>query len=96
MLHLDRIKHKALREFAQSGQPKGLRADWVPKLKRILDALDVLADPEELRGLPGFGFHELKGNRKGTYSIMVSRNWRVTFKWDASGPVDVDLEDYHD
>lgn len=46
--------------------------------------------------LPGYGFHELKGNRKGTYSLIVTRNWRVTFGWDSDGPTDVNLEDYHE
>lgn len=45
--------------------------------------------------LPGWGFHELKGNRKGTYAVSVSGNLRLTFRFDGSHAVDVDLEDYH-
>jgi plasmid maintenance system killer protein len=30
-----------------------------------------------------------------TYSVTVSRNWRVTYRWDDKGPFDIDLEDYH-
>jgi toxin HigB-1 len=45
--------------------------------------------------LPGLGLHPLKGNRKGTYSVTVSGNWRITFRFDGEHVVDVDLEDYH-
>lgn len=45
--------------------------------------------------LPGFDFHSLKGNRKGTYAVSVSGNWRIAFRFDGAHAVDVDLEDYH-
>lgn len=45
--------------------------------------------------LPGFGFHPLRGNRKGTYAVDVSGNYRLTFRFEGENVVDVDLEDYH-
>lgn len=45
--------------------------------------------------VPGFRFHPLKGERKGSYAVSVSGNWRITFKFDGENAVDVDLEDYH-
>ena len=45
--------------------------------------------------LHGYKFHELKGNRKGTYSVTVRANWRITFEWEKDAAVRVDLEDYH-
>jgi proteic killer suppression protein len=45
--------------------------------------------------LPGLGFHSHKGNRKGTYSVIVSGNWRITFQFEGENAVNVDLEDYH-
>ena len=45
--------------------------------------------------LPGFGFHELKGDRKGTYSVSVSGNWRLTYGFKDGDAIDVNLEDYH-
>ena len=45
--------------------------------------------------LPGYGFHPLKGERKGAYSVSVSGNWRITFKFIEGDAADVNLEDYH-
>lgn len=45
--------------------------------------------------LPGFGLHELKGARVGTWSVWVSGNWRVTFRFESGDAYDLDLEDYH-
>jgi MoaA/NifB/PqqE/SkfB family radical SAM enzyme len=50
--------------------------------------------PEDMNVI-GFRFHELKGAKKGIYSVGVSGNWRITFKFDVNGPFDIDLEDYH-
>jgi toxin HigB-1 len=45
--------------------------------------------------LPGFDFHGLKGDRRGTFSVTVTGNWRVTFRWRGEDAIDVDYEDYH-
>ena len=60
----------------------------------MLDALDAAAAPEELN-LPGHRFHELKGDRAGTYSLTVTGNVRVTFAFEGEDAVQVNLEDYH-
>ena len=59
----------------------------------ILDRLNAIAGPEDCAGVRDF--HELKGERKGTYAMRVSGNWRITFRWKAGAVTDVDLEDYH-
>ena len=45
--------------------------------------------------LPGYRFHGLKGDRKGTFAVWVSGNWRITFRFEGGGALDVNLEDYH-
>ncbi|MFN4218488.1 MAG: type II toxin-antitoxin system RelE/ParE family toxin, partial [Candidatus Bipolaricaulia bacterium] len=40
-------------------------------------------------------FHELKGDRAGTYAMRVSKNYRITFRWDGQNAYDVDFENYH-
>ena len=39
--------------------------------------------------------HELKGKDKGRWSVWVSGNWRVTFKFEEVDASNVDYEDYH-
>lgn len=95
MLEPSRIKSKALRRLFENGEEKGVRPDWLPKVKRVLAALNVAVSPDELN-LPSFGWHRLKGDRADTWSVIVSRNWRITYRWSEEGPFDVDLEQYHD
>ncbi len=45
--------------------------------------------------LPGFGLHELKGREKGLWSVSVSGNWRVVFRFEGNDAVSVDYLDYH-
>ena len=45
--------------------------------------------------LPGFRLHALKGPLKGHYTVSVSGNWRVTFRFEDGAAVDVDYVDYH-
>ncbi|MDQ3687321.1 MAG: type II toxin-antitoxin system RelE/ParE family toxin, partial [Acidobacteriota bacterium] len=52
------------------------------------------AQPSDV-DLPGYRLHELKGDRKGTWSLTVSGNWRITFTFSEGDAYDVDLEDYH-
>ena len=57
-------------------------------------ALEQATAPEQM-AIPGFGYHPLTGDRKGTYSVSASGNWRITFEFDGEDAIDVDLEDYH-
>ena len=56
-----------------------------------------MQEPEELRTLPAWKAHPLTGDRKGTWSLSVTGNRRLTFRIDAMEReiCDVDLEDYH-
>ena len=94
MLTARRIRHKGLRLLYAEGDRSKVDSRWVDKLERILAALSIVATPSEMN-LPGLHWHELKGDRRGTYAVWVSRNYRVTFEWDSDGSYNVDLEDYH-
>jgi proteic killer suppression protein len=93
MLDVRRIKSKALKLFAK-GDASKVNPAWQSRIRQILSALHVAEHPADL-DIPGFDFHELKGDRKGTFAVKVTGNWRVTFGWDDDGPFAVDLEDYH-
>jgi len=86
--------HKGLKLFYNEDDPSKLPASQLPKIRRILTRLDAATHPEIMRE-PGYKFHELTGNRKGTYSVTVTGNYRITFSFIGENAVDVNYEDYH-
>lgn len=86
--------HKGLEKFFIANDYRAIPAQFAAKIERILDRLDASSRPEDMK-IPGFGFHPLIGNRKGYYSVLVTGNWRITFKFDGEDAVDVNFEDYH-
>ena len=90
------VKHKTLRVFLETGNASGLDARLIGRLRNMFAFLHVARDANELRMPPNFGFHWLTGNRSGTASMTVTKNWRLTFRLSAENEiVDIDLEDYH-
>ena len=89
--------HKGLKRLYQEDSAKGVPPDTVDKLRKMLAFLDDMQDPEELRSLPVWKAHILTGNRKGTWSLSVTRNRRMTFLVDTTEReiCDMNLEDYH-
>lgn len=89
------IVHKGLRRLYESDDPRGLPADAVDKLRKMLGFLDAIASEEEVRDVPTWKAHRLTGDRRGTWSLRVSRNWRLTFEIAGEEIANVNLEDYH-
>ena len=83
-----------MRALHEQDDPARLPTDLVPRLRRILFRLQEATHPGSAEA-PGFRLHPLKGNRKGEWSIRVSGNWRVVFRFEQGEVVDVDLIDYH-
>ena len=73
---------------------KALNTEWLPKLRRIMLALDAATTPDEMN-YPGAHFHKLTGNRQGEYSVRLTGNYRITFGWEDEYATHVDIEDYH-
>lgn len=88
------FKHKGLEHFFLDGTKAGIQAKHAGRLRLILGRLNASTDPRDMN-LPGLGLHELSGDRKGTWSVKVSGNWRVTFTFSNDNADDVDYEDYH-
>lgn len=88
------FKHKGLRELFLKGSLKGIRPDMADRIRRRLDVLDA-ADSLQALGLPGFRLHPLSGTMSGRYSIRVTGNWRITFRFENGDVFNVNLEDYH-
>lgn len=90
------IRHKALRNFAETGKSKGLPGNLVGRLRNMLAYLSAIENIDELKGPPNYGAHELTGDRADVWSLTVTKNWRMTFRIDAAQAIeDMDLEDYH-
>lgn len=64
------------------------------RLRRQLDVLNRARTTADMN-LPGYRLHQLKGSRSGIWSVSVSGNWRITFRFEGEDAFDVDLEDYH-
>lgn len=88
------FKHKGLRQLFETGNRRGVQPDLARRIRTLLDWLAAAAEIRDLN-MPGFGLHELKGDRAGTWAIKVNKNWRISFRFVAGEVYDVDLEDYH-
>jgi toxin HigB-1 len=88
------FRHKGLRLLFEKGDRRKVQPEYADKLERILARLDE-ADEAEDMDLPGYRLHPLKGDLAGLWSIMVSCNWRLVFRFDDGDADEVDLVDYH-
>jgi len=88
------FKDKALEKLLKQGKTKGVPKELEKKIRVRLEVIDSATVIDDIR-VPGYDLHELKGDRKGTWSIKVSGNWRITFKFEDSNAYELDLEDYH-
>ncbi|OIP38583.1 peptidase [Candidatus Desantisbacteria bacterium CG2_30_40_21] len=88
------FKHKGLEKFFYNNDRSGINVQYASKIGRIMDRLDASVSPQDMN-LPGYRLHELKGEKKGIWSVWVSGNWRVTFRFDRENVIVVDYLDYH-
>ena len=88
------FRHKGLGRFFETGTQSGIKAQHAERLRLILAGLNAATAPRDM-ALPGLNLHPLKGDRKATWSVSVSGNWRVTFRFAGKDVDAVDYEDYH-
>lgn len=88
------FRHRGLKRLYEKDERRGLSADQVCKIGRILARLDEAAGPDDM-DLPGFRLHPLKGDLKGCWAVSVSGNWRIVFRFAGGDAYDIDLVDYH-
>ena len=96
-MRLAGFRHKGLRRLYDEDNAKGLSVAVVDKLRKLLFALETAQDIEQVRRFPGWKLHPLKGELKGFWSLTVTGNWRLIFRYDAATKTvsDIDLTDYH-
>ncbi len=88
------FKHKGLELFFTQNDGRLLNPKQISKLAILLDVLDHAENPKDL-ALPGTGLHQLSGDKKKIWSMKISANWRLTFRFEQGHAFEVNLEDYH-
>ena len=88
------FRHRGLQRFHERNDRSGLPQAHVPRIKRILDQLHDAEGPEDMNR-PGLQLHRLRSDLDGFWSVRVSGNLRIIFRFEGRDAVDVDLVDYH-
>ena len=88
-----RFRHAGLRRLWERDDASRLNSAYVARIVRLPDLLADANAPAEM-DLPGLRLHQLSGNRRDNWSVRVSANWRLTFRFEHGEAVDIDLEDY--
>jgi len=91
---LRRVRHRGLKRLYANDDRRGLNAERVDKIARVLALLNRASRPQDM-DLPGFRLHPLKGGLIGFWSVTIRANWRIIFRFEDGDVTDVDLIDYH-
>ena len=91
---IDSFRHKGLKKLFEEDDRRKVPAAHVDKIARILARLNEAVRAQDM-GLPGYRLHPLKGDLAGFWSVSVSGNWRIIFRFENGTACDVDLIDYH-
>ena len=86
--------YKGLERFFLKGSKSGIQARQASRLRLILGRLSTAVAPADMN-LPGLALHRLAGDRLGIWSVKVSGNWRITFRFVGQHAEAVNYEDYH-
>ena len=78
----------------EKGQARLIDPSLRARVANILAVLDAASSALDLAS-PANRLHELQGDQKGIWSVTVSGNWRITFRFTDGNAHDVDLIDYH-
>jgi proteic killer suppression protein len=89
------FRHKGLRRLFEDDDMRGVPSQFAWKLRNILSFLNAANTPEEAAPFPGLRLHPLKGDMRGMWSMTVTGNWRIVFRFEQGDAHDVDLVDYH-
>lgn len=89
------FRHKELKRFFEAGERRDIPAAFAEKIADVLLAIDEAENPQDVGLFPGWRLHLLKGDLKGCWSVSVSGNWRIIFRFEKGDAYDVDWIDYH-
>jgi proteic killer suppression protein len=88
------FRHRGLKRLFHDDDSSKIRADQIDRITDVMAHLDRACHPSDL-DLPGYRLHPLKGSLKGIWSVTISSNWRILFRFEDGDAFDVDLVDYH-
>lgn len=88
------FRHRGLRQLFEKGDRRKLHQDHVAKIERVLARLEEAVEVHNM-DLPGYRLHQLKGDLQSRWSVSISGNWRITFRFEDGNAYEVDLVDYH-
>ena len=96
-MRIRNVLHKGLRRFVEDDDKSGIQPAVAVKLRRVISFLQDMEREAELKTVPSWKAHQLTGDRKGTWSLSVTKNWRLTFRIDQTEIeiADLDYENYH-
>ena len=95
MGHVQKLQEQETETLLRPGNAAALPAGQAEKISDVLAALDTAEEPSEVGLFPGWRLHPLKGDLKGLWSVTITGNWRVIFRFEDGDAFDVDLVDYH-
>jgi toxin HigB-1 len=88
------FRHRGVERLFRTGSKAGIQPKHAGKLRLQLFALDNARRPSDMNA-PGWRLHPLAGALRDHWAVMVSGNWRLTFKFEGEDAIFVDYQDYH-
>ena len=88
------FRHKGLQRFHEKGDRSAIGVNMAARVEEILAILEA-AEMVEEADIPGYRLHPLTGRLKGFWSVRVTGNWRIIFRFENGTAWGVDLKDYH-
>lgn len=97
LMRIRSVRHRGLQRLIEEDDRSGVPAAVADKLRTMIAFLQDMANEGELKSIPSWKAHQLAGDRKGDWSLPVTRNWRLVFRIDRQEfeIVDLSFEDYH-
>ena len=89
------FRHKGLKRLFEDDDRRTVPACQAQKIADVLAALDTAEKPADVGLFPGWRLHPLKGDLKGFWSVTITGNWRIVFRFEKGDAFDVDFADYH-
>ena len=88
------FRHRGLRRLSEREDVRRLPADQVERISLVLADLESAREPADMN-VPGYRLHRLRGDLREFWSVSISANWRLIFRFEEGDAYDIDLVDYH-